>query len=83
MTVEDRSLQKGARKERSSHRVNVNFSGDAYEVLTDIASRRDKTVSGVLRDALALEKLYDDTVLEGGRILVEREDGSLREVVRP
>jgi len=83
MAVEDRTLGKGARKERSSHRVNVNFSGDAYKVLTDIAERKGQTVSGVLRDALALEKLYDETILQNGRILVEREDGSLREVIRP
>ncbi len=83
MTVEDGTLGKGARKERTSRRVNVDFSNDAYEVLTSIARRKGQTVSGVLRDALALEKLYEDTVLENGRVLVEREDGSLREVIRP
>ena len=83
MTVKDRTPEKSARKEKSSHRVNVDFSNDAYEVLTNIAQRKGQTVSGVLRDALALEKLYEETILENGRILVEREDGSLREVIRP
>ncbi len=68
---------------RSSHRVNVDFSEDAYEVLTDIAHRRGKTISGVLRDALALEKWYEDTKDEGGRVLVERKSGELRELLRP
>ena len=83
MTVKDRTPGEGARKERNSRRVNVDFSNDAYEVLTSIAQRKGQTISGVLRDALALEKLYEDTVLENGRVLVEREDGSLREVIRP
>ena len=83
MTVKDTTPKKDTRKARSSRRVNVDFSNDAYEVLTSIAQRKGQTVSGVLRDALALEKLYDDTVLKNGRVLVEREDGSLREVIRP
>jgi hypothetical protein len=83
MTVKDRIAEEETKKARSSRRVNVDFSNDAYEVLTNIAQRKGQTVSGVLRDALALEKLYDDTVLKNGRILVEREDGSLREVIRP
>ncbi len=83
MTVKDSTPKKDARKERVSRRVNVDFSNDAYEVLTNIAQRKGQTVSGVLRDALALEKLYDDTIRENGRVLVEREDGSLREVIRP
>jgi hypothetical protein len=83
LTVKDGTPKKGVSKERTSRRVNVDFSNDAYEVLTNIANRKGKTVSGVLRDALALEKLYEDTVLDNGRVLVEREDGSLREVIRP
>ncbi len=83
MAVKESTPEKGVRKERSSRRVNVDFSNDAYEVLTHIAQRKGQTVSGVLRDALALEKLYEDTVLKNGRVLVEREDGSLREVIRP
>ena len=77
------AVKEKGEKERTSHRVSVSFSDDAYRLLTDIAGRKGQTVSGVLRDALALEKLYDDTILQNGRVLIEREDGSLREVVRP
>jgi predicted transcriptional regulator len=76
-------LKEEGRKRRATHRVNVNFSDDAYEALKEIAHNRDKTISEVLRDAIALEQWYEDTKREGGRVLVEREDGQLREIVRP
>lgn len=68
---------------RATRRVNVYFSDDAYEVLAEIAHRRGKSVSDVIRDAIALEKWYEDTKEEGGRVLVELGDGRVREIVRP
>jgi metal-responsive CopG/Arc/MetJ family transcriptional regulator len=62
------------------HRVNVNFSEDAYEELTELAQRKGKTLSDLLRDAIALERWFDDAKQEGSRVLVER-DGKLREVI--
>jgi hypothetical protein len=62
---------------RKTHRVNVNFSDDAYKTLKEIASSRDKNI------AIALERWYESTKQEGGRVIVELEDGRVREVVRP
>jgi predicted transcriptional regulator len=76
-------LKEKSRKRRKTHRVNVNFSDDAYKTLKEIASSRDKTISEVLRDAIALEQWYESTKQEGGRVIVELEDGRVREVVRP
>jgi predicted transcriptional regulator len=76
-------LKEKSRKRRKTHRVNVNFSDDAYRALKEIASSRDKTISEVLRDAIALEQWYESTKQEGGRVIVELEDGRVREVVRP
>jgi hypothetical protein len=76
-------LKEKSRKRRNTHRVNVNFSDDAYNVLKEIADSRDKTISEVLRDAIALEQWYESTKREGGRVIVELEDGRVREVVRP
>ena len=76
-------LKEERRKTRKTHRVNVNFSDDAYNTLKEIASSRDKTISEVLRDAIALERWYESTKQEGGRVIVELEDGRVREVVRP
>jgi predicted transcriptional regulator len=65
-----------------THRVNVNFSEDAYEELAQIAKQRKKKVSDVVREAIAFEKWYQDTVDNGGHVLVER-DGRVQEIVRP
>jgi hypothetical protein len=62
------------------HRVNVNFSESAYETLEELAKRKGKSMSEILRDAIALEKWFDDTYREGGRFLVDR-DGETREVI--
>jgi predicted DNA-binding protein len=62
------------------HRVNVNFSESAYKELTELAERKGKTVSDVLREAIALEQWFDETRREGSRVLVER-DGNMREIV--
>ena len=62
------------------HRVNVNFSEEAYGELTELAQRKGKTVSDLLRDAIALERWFDETRREGSRVLVER-DGKVREIV--
>ena len=61
-------------------RVNANFSGEAYEILQTLAKQKGKTISEILRDAVALEKWIEDTKVEGGRILVER-NGKISEVV--
>lgn len=63
-------------------RVNANFSPESYEVLSEIAKRRGKSLSEVLRDAIAFEKWYQDTVDEGGHVLVERGNRRPRELVR-
>jgi predicted RNase H-like HicB family nuclease len=61
--------------------VKVNFSPRAFAVLEELATEQGKTLSEVLRDAIALEKYVADTRREGGRILVERE-GTVRELLR-
>ena len=63
-----------------THRVSVNFSEGAYKALDELAQRKGKTMSEVLRDAISLEKWFEDTRAEGGRVLVER-DGEAREVI--
>lgn len=65
----------------AEHRVNVNFSHSAYTTLQDLAQRKGKTMSEVLRDAIALEKWFDETYRQGGHILLEMPGGSRREVI--
>jgi hypothetical protein len=61
-------------------RFSVSFSDEAYETLEDLAERKGISKVDVLRDSLALEKWLDETRRDGGRILVERQNGSGTEV---
>ncbi len=62
-------------------RVNVNFSDQAYETLEELARRSGKSMSDVLREAIALKAWFDRERAEGGRILVERPNGQVREII--
>lgn len=67
------------RSTEEAPKIRVDFSEGAYAVLEDLARRKNLTISQVVHDAVALEKWYEDTLEQGGRILVER-DGKQREV---
>lgn len=63
------------------HRVNVNFSDGAYQDLSRLAEEQGKTKAEILRDAIALERWFHDERRAGGRLLLERPGGELREVI--
>ncbi|HEX3433825.1 MAG TPA: ribbon-helix-helix protein, CopG family [Solirubrobacteraceae bacterium] len=63
-----------------THRVNVNFSETAYRTLEDLAERKGKSMSEVLRDAVTLEKWFQDANDQGGKVLIEQ-DGQSREII--
>ncbi len=62
-------------------RINVNFSRSAYTTLEELAKRRGKSLSDVLRDAIQLEKWLTDAHDEGWHTLLEK-DGRVRELAR-
>jgi hypothetical protein len=62
-------------------RVNVYFADEVYDELARIARERGKTLSGVLRDAVTLERYVADTRRDGGRLLVEKPSGETRELL--
>lgn len=67
-------------QKNTTHRINVNFTGDAYRTLTDLAKAKGKSKSEVLRDALTLEKWVEEARQEGARIFVDYK-GNIREVL--
>src|SRR5439155_14560433 len=69
------------RAKRRVRRVNVNFSDKAYVTLERLAHQTGKSMSDVLRDAIALKDWFEQTRAEGGHVLVERSDGKVREVI--
>lgn len=63
-------------------RFNVEFSDDTISVLEDLARSRGTTKAEILRRAVDLEKWFEDTKTSGARIVVERPDGRLAEVLK-
>lgn len=61
-------------------RITVNFSGELYDTLTEMARRSGKNVSDTIRAAITLQKFIDDARRDGNHILLER-DGKVRELV--
>jgi len=55
-----------------AQRININLSDEAYASLQKLALLKDKNMSETLRDALALEKWFQNTRKEGGHILVKK-----------
>lgn len=62
------------------HRINVNFTDEAYAKLTAFAAQTNRGISDVMRDSLALATWFDKIEQEGGRVLVER-DGKIVEAI--
>jgi predicted CopG family antitoxin len=65
----------------ASRRVNVHFSEEVYDELARLAKERGTSLSDVLRDAVTLERYVADAKREGGRLLIEKKDGQMRELL--
>lgn len=63
-----------------SRRINAVFSETTFKDLDSLARDQGKSKTEVLRDAVALEKWFEEAKREGSRVLVER-DGEIREIV--
>jgi len=75
-------LQDREQDKQSAEEIYISFSGEAYEILKDIARRKNKPIEDVVEDALGLERWYQEILEEGGRVIIERKDGDVRELVR-
>jgi len=75
-------LQDREQERQSTGEVYISFSGEAYEILEDIARRKNKPIEDVIEDALGLERWYQEVREQGGRVIIERNDGSVKELVR-
>lgn len=62
-------------------KTTVNLPDDAIKAIREIAERRGTTMTEVIRQAIATEKFLFDTVQEGGKVLVEDRDKTLKQIV--
>lgn len=58
--------------------VNFAISERTMAILEELSTKLNKPIGEILRDAIALEKWYEDLRDHDGRILVEQ-DGKIRE----
>lgn len=61
-------------------RINTVLSEKTFKDLDTLAREQGKSKAEVLRDAVALERWFEDARQEGGKILLEH-DGKVREII--
>jgi predicted transcriptional regulator len=64
-----------------SVRVTVDLPGPAVEVLRELAEKRSTTMTEVLRHAISLEQQVDQELSQEAKMLIQKKDGSLEELV--
>jgi predicted transcriptional regulator len=62
-------------------KLTVNLTDDALQALRELAESNNMTLGQALGQAIASEKFLRDEVKKGGRVLIEKPDQTLREVV--
>jgi hypothetical protein len=62
-------------------RLSVNLSPEVAEALRSITSRRDVTITEVVRQAISLQKYVEDALDRGAKILIAEPNEPPRELV--
>ncbi len=64
-----------------SVKVTVNLPDETVEAIKTIAAQRGTTVTEALRRAVESEKFLSEETRSGSKILVEKPEGTIRQVV--
>jgi predicted transcriptional regulator len=62
-------------------KLTVNLTDEALTALRELADKRGVTLGQALGQAIASEKFLQDEVSKGGKVLIEKPDQTVREVV--
>jgi len=62
-------------------RINAQVSDQWYRALDELATKRGVSKADILRDAVALEKWFDEAQTSGGKVLLQDKEGTVREVI--
>lgn len=79
--VEEIDGARGRRRAQAISKTSVNLPESLALELKDRAEARGDSFTQALKEAVALKLYVDDATADGGRLLIERPDGSLREIV--
>lgn len=66
---------------RAAVKTTLNLSAEAIDAMRELALARNTTLAEVIRRAIALDKYLHETTREGGKILVEDADKTLKQLV--
>jgi predicted DNA-binding protein len=62
-------------------KTSVNLSESTLQTLEALASKRGKSMSQVIRDAIETEKLLQETSDQGGKILIKDKDETMKQLI--
>lgn len=63
-------------KERNgADHVSIDFTGEAYKTLEQLANRKNKPVGDVVEDAISLLLWYQNVKKDGGEVFVKQSNG--------
>ncbi len=74
-------MTEATRERNGTKEVSVNFSGDAYQALEELAERKNKSVGDVAEDAISLLLWYQNVKRDGGEVFFEQKDGKTGRLV--
>lgn len=63
-------------------KISANLPDDFLDILKDLAAKRRTTMTEVLKSAIITEKTLSEEVTQGGRILIENKDKSLKQLIK-
>lgn len=71
----------GAARAPTTKRMSVSLSGDAARLLETLAQAQSITQNEALRKAIATEAYIHQELMQGAKVLLQKPDGEIREVV--
>jgi macrodomain Ter protein organizer (MatP/YcbG family) len=78
MAVKEKSV---ARDKYQTKRVSISLPLDTIEKLDEIASRHGITMTDAIRRAISTEAYIESEIQQDGKILIQKSDNTLREIV--
>jgi len=73
--------QKDSSNATNMKRMSVSLSGDAAQLLESLSKAQGITQNEALRKAIATEAYIRQEILQGTKVLLQKPDGEIREVV--
>lgn len=67
--------------DRKVFKTSVSLPEDSLNSLKEISQKTGTSMAEVLRKAIATEKFLQDTVAEGGKVLIQDKDKTLKQLL--